>query len=99
MYGYCCSGPVGADGTCDACGKRPSPIPRDGGLHGGPLARANVDRRTAPRRKEDAALHYAREALIAAALEWHDNLKDFQSDPSFDAAVEAYRLAEKKAAR
>jgi predicted metal-dependent phosphoesterase TrpH len=45
----------------------PSPIPLDGGLHGGPIARG-ADRRKEARRRDEAELHYAKEALLAAAL-------------------------------
>jgi len=52
--------------------------------------RSGDDRRTGPRRQDEAALHYAREALVAAACA----LVEGNGNGHFVDAVLAYRLAE-----
>ena len=54
------------------------------------------DRRKGPRRAEEAALHYAREALLAAGLAHAEDATAETAEALFDAAT-MYREAETRA--
>lgn len=60
------------------------------------LARAQVDRRQGPRRTGEAALHYAREGLLQAALQL-DDLGSLAALTVLKEAAITYRDAERAA--